>query len=1158
MQKMEIKAQGTIEYLIIMGIIIVLGLVVVGILSTFMGPSSKTVDTSGKIRGLAGEISIIDSAIDNEGDGIFVFQPNTTDNLTLTKLSVSGIDVNLSEQLVGLSRNKIETSNLTTACCQGEVKGVKICPITLTYTTPLGLTKTYTVEIAINCVDDLNITSQTIDTTPPSVALLSPVNDYNDDSSEITITYTASDAGRITNCSLIINGVVDQTDSDGSYGAFTKTIPNQGTYIWDVNCTDNNSNTAGSGTPRTINSTILPRIALSATGSGDSAEYARTVYVDSSGNTYVGGDAYSTIDFGGGNTVENTGSSDFFIAKYNSSGTIQWARGEQTGTAVADDYLYDITGDDSGNIYAVGATSAYPIIFSSDVNIASGSSSNLFLVKYNSSGTAQWVKTATGTWDDVGDSVTLDASGNIYVAGRTRSPTLDFGNGVTVSANNDSNYTTFVVKYNSSGVAQWANASAGASSNYPHGVGVDSSGNVYVGGYFVGGMDTSFGGITLTNRGSYDFFLVKYNSSGTIQWALNPQAGTGSDNDDIAGLSVAPDDNIYITGYTWASLGFPGGKTVPSSSGSAEFFIAKIYPDGNAAWAIRTTGTGSDYGYGIHAYDNNTIYVTGEFASATLDFNNSQVLTRTSASTLKDFFLAKYAGDGNVVWAKMTQNDSGTRDDRGRAVYSNGSVTSVVGFTDSNMDFGNSKTITVDGNNNLFVASYNTSGTAQWASSPQGNSSATSYEVVKGVSIADDNTFCVAGSYQSSLNFGNNISLDVSTGRDLMLIKYDANGTPLWARSTMNGSGSGSGEYFEDVYTDSSGNIYASGYFNSGNLEFGNNVLKTNSGSVDAIAIKYNSSGTAQLALDINGTKEDYALKIKADSSGNIYVAGNTKSQPINFGNGVTYYSSNDKNRDVFVAKFNSSGVAQWAKGGGSQYDDYVKGLVVDSGGNVYINGYSGSADANFDGTILPNQGSLDIFLVKYDSSGNLQWVKSSLYSSGTSTDYADGLAIDSTDNLYFLGHTYSSLKFASDINISNTSSGDMFLVKYNSSGDAQWLARATGSSNEVPYSVSADNNAVYVSGSSLSSTINFGNGYTFTNRGAYDVYATKYALDTNTLLWAKMTYSGTGNDYGYAIAGKNNRILIGGNYASPDLNFGANKYLTNTGSSDIFIVEYR
>jgi hypothetical protein len=128
------------------------------------------------------------------------------------------------------------------------------------------------------------------------------------------------------------------------------------------------------------------------------------------------------------------------------------------------------------------------------------------------------------------------------------------------------------------------------------------------------------------------------------------------------------------------------------------------------------------------------------------------------------------------------------------------------------------------------------------------------------------------------------------------------------------------------------------------------------------------------------------------------------------------------------VVKYNSSGTKQWTKQLGSSSTDYANGVAVDSSGNVYATGHTwGGLDGSNAGA---GNGSTDLIVVKYNSSGTKQWTKqlgSSWY------DWAEGVAVDSSDNIYVTGWTRGDLD-------GNSSAGgsDLFVVKYNSSGERQ------------------------------------------------------------------------------------------------------------------------
>ncbi|MBC8257552.1 MAG: SBBP repeat-containing protein [SAR324 cluster bacterium] len=384
------------------------------------------------------------------------------------------------------------------------------------------------------------------------------------------------------------------------------------------------------------------------------------VTTDSSGNIYVTGETYGGLD---GNT--NSGSNDIFLVKYNSSGTKQWT--EQLGS-ISRDYGQGVTTDSSGNIYVTGLTNG-----GLDGNSNSGNT-DIFLVKYNSSGTKQWTEQLGTVYNDHGEGVTTDSSGNIYVTGSTDGGLVD-GN------TNSSNSNTFIVKYNSSGIRQWTKQFG--SYSIGHGITTDSSGNIYVTGRTNRGLHGN------TDLGSSDIFLVKYDSSGIRQWTK--QLGTSSDE---WGKDVTTDSsgNIYVTGFT------SGGLHGNTNSGSSDIFLVKYNSSGMRQWTKQLGTSSSDSGLGVTTDSSGNIYVTGTTEGG-LDGNTD--------SGSSDIFLVKYNSSVTKQWTEQLGEEY--LDDVGSGVTtdSSGNIY-VTGYTYGGLD-GN----TNSGSSDIFLVKYNSSGINQ-------------------------------------------------------------------------------------------------------------------------------------------------------------------------------------------------------------------------------------------------------------------------------------------------------------------------------------------------------------------------------------------------------------------------------------------------------------
>jgi hypothetical protein len=366
-------------------------------------------------------------------------------------------------------------------------------------------------------------------------------------------------------------------------------------------------------------------------------DYGYGVATDSSGNIYVTGATNAGLD---GNTY--AGLTDRVLVKYNASGVKQWTR--QFGTA-SNEYGTGVATDSSGNIYVAGATSG-----GLDGNSSAGGD-DLFLIKYNSSGTKQWTKQLGTVGNDYGTGVVTDSSGNIYITGYTNAG-LD---GNINAGGNDA----FLVKYNSSGTKQWTRQLGTTAEDVALDVRADPSDNIYVAGYTYGGLDGN------TNAGLGDMFFIKYNSSGTKQWTK--QLGTAS-YDGASGVATDSLGNIYLAGYTNSGL---DGNT---SAGLNDLILVKYNSSGTKQWTKQLGTALDESASGVATDSSGNIYVGG-YSNGGLDGNTS--------AGLSDLILVKYSSSGTKQWTKQLGTASY---DGGIGVATNSSYVYVCGHTGGGLD----------------------------------------------------------------------------------------------------------------------------------------------------------------------------------------------------------------------------------------------------------------------------------------------------------------------------------------------------------------------------------------------------------------------------------------------------------------------------------------
>ncbi len=355
------------------------------------------------------------------------------------------------------------------------------------------------------------------------------------------------------------------------------------------------------------------------------------------------------------------------------------------------------------------------------------------------------------------------------------------------------------------------------------------------------------------------------------------------------------------------------------------------------------------------------------------------------------------------------------------------------------------------------------------------------------------------------------------------------------------------------VCADAAGNSFVTGSYNSSTISFGTHAL-TNSSSangLDYYLTKYDPSGTVVWAQTATGISNDAGNNVTVDGNGNVYVVGSSNSHSLTFGTtALTGYGYDD----VFLVKYDASGNVLWAKNAGGSGNDIGSGVSVDGSGNVYITGYYASPTISFSGTSLTNLGSnYNIFVAKYSPSGALLWAKSG---GGSSSDQGNGIAVDAKGNAYVTGFFTSSTCTFNSTSLTNSGGLDMFIVKYDASGNVKWANNPTGVSNESGNGICLDPlGSPHVVGSYNSSVMHFGGSVT-THLVSYDdAFIVKY--DTlGVAQWAQ-TAGGTQNDIGQSIGvDADGSSYITGYYGSSTMNFGSSS-ITNLGTNNIFVAKY-
>ena len=429
-----------------------------------------------------------------------------------------------------------------------------------------------------------------------------------------------------------------------------------------------------------------------------------------------------------------------FLSTVSFAQSWQWARSAGSPDGIYGDVVFGIAVDNNGNSYVTGYYYA-TAHFGAD-SITQQGAVDAYIAKYSSIGALVWVKgLGSVKYGEQGTAIAVDGGGHLFVGGTIGDSSLYNGTYIRVTGvikgflarfDLDGNlqwlkngagvptqiipdgsggcYTSgtsdfFLAKYDGSGTVTWKHASGEYGFVRTNGMGFDDAGNIYMAGVFQGQAVFATDTVKTPSLFDPDVLILKYDNGGTAQWAR--KAGSaGNTGDNSYSIAVDHDGSFYICGVFAGKIGFEGDTL---QSNYANMFIAKYSSTGSPVWERQGMPTASSLGGLASARSllldgSGNLFVGGFTASATV--------VGTDTISGGQAYVAKYSLDGSEAWAKATKPIGFLNIDNVVAMALDNSNNILVGGQYIYQTIFGGDTLTSLGSTDIFVAKLSTVTTA--------------------------------------------------------------------------------------------------------------------------------------------------------------------------------------------------------------------------------------------------------------------------------------------------------------------------------------------------------------------------------------------------------------------------------------------------------------
>ena len=572
----------------------------------------------------------------------------------------------------------------------------------------------------------------------------------------------------------------------------------------------------------------------------------------------------------------------------------------------------------------------------------------------------------------------------VIVGGYFYSDTLIIGDKKLVKKGNGD---ALAVKYGKNKEVEWATGYGEDKDNVSNSI--DSIVQLQDGSYVAVGSTDVY-----TNIHNYKGLIIRYDTNGDIIWSTN----IGYQLNDVIATS---DGGYVIAGYSYKASVTIDGINIPNK-GHKDAFMIKFDKNNQVLWTTSFGGYQDEEIEQILETQDKGIIAVGGFDSDSIQLGNTTIEKNGNYG-----LIIKYDSNGNILWFDNIGGESGPGimygmmnvcEDTNGNLYTNVSVKNNTVIGNDTLDSGRAlikynkdgkriKAINIEdwssyfikmelhNDNSIIVAYKNMLKMYNKNLEEELSIDFDTSVFIESITDLTNNDILISGYYNGILYSENEEKLLTSnnSSNDGVLItlgdKEENNPIAIEAKS-IGGSNS---DYINSVAPTSDGGYIVGGYFNSIEIQVGDYIL-TRNGNYDGMIIKYSSNREVEWARSIGGSNSDYINSVATTSDGGYIVGGYFSSSSIQV---EDHTLTNNGGSDGMIIKYSSNGEVEWARSVGESRNDYINSVAATSDGGYIVGGYFSSSSIQVGDNTLTNNGGSDGMIIKYSSSGEVEWARS-------------------------------------------------------------------------------------------------------------------------------------------------------------------------------------